>query len=112
MEAFARIGERRIQEAVEAGELDDLPGRGRPLRLDENARVPRELRAANRVLKNAGLVPQCLLLRADINDLEKRIVDLPRGPDRADACRRLALLRLRLEAERGPGARPQAVGPG
>ena len=48
------LAEKKIAEAVERGELDDLPGAGRPLALDDDALVPEELRMANRILKNAG----------------------------------------------------------
>jgi Domain of unknown function (DUF1992) len=51
------LAERRIAEAVSRGELDDLPGAGRPLDLDDDRLVPEDLRAANRILKNAGVAP-------------------------------------------------------
>jgi hypothetical protein len=47
--------ERRIEEAISRGELDDLPGAGRPLELDDiDPLLPEELRLAYRILKNAG----------------------------------------------------------
>lgn len=49
------LAEKKIAEAAERGELDDLPGAGRPLALDDDALVPEEMRMANRILKNAGL---------------------------------------------------------
>jgi hypothetical protein len=51
------IAERRIAEAVANGELDNLPGAGKPLELDDDALVPEELRMAHRILKNAGYAP-------------------------------------------------------
>jgi hypothetical protein len=51
------IAERRISEAIENGELDDLPGAGRPLELDDDSLIPEDLRVANRILKNAGVAP-------------------------------------------------------
>jgi hypothetical protein len=51
------IAERRIREAQERGELDDLPGAGAPLALDDDALIPEDLRAAYRVLKNSGFLP-------------------------------------------------------
>lgn len=47
------IAERRIAEAIAKGELDNLPGQGRPLELGDDALVPEELRLAYRILKNA-----------------------------------------------------------
>jgi hypothetical protein len=49
------LAEKKIAEAAERGELDDLPGAGRPLELDDDTLVPEELRMANRILRNAGI---------------------------------------------------------
>ena len=51
------IAEQRIVEAIAKGELDELPGAGRPLELDDDTLVPEELRVAHRILKNAGVAP-------------------------------------------------------
>lgn len=52
------IAERRIAEALAKGELDELPGAGKPLELDDDALIPEELRMAYRILKNAGYAPE------------------------------------------------------
>jgi len=110
MLAFDCIAEQRIQEAVDAGKLDNLPGAGKPLRLDDNSLVPEELRAAHRIMKNAGVLPQAMALRAGIVDLERQLERMSDGHERGRACRRLALLRMRLEAQRRPGARISRAG--
>lgn len=95
-----RIAEQRILEALERGELDDLPGAGRPLELDDDTLVPAEMRLACRVLKNAGFVPREVTLRREL--LAAAAVE--RGEDdaaRAAAGRRLTLLRAQLDASRG-----------
>jgi hypothetical protein len=71
--------EQRLEEAVSRGELSNLPGEGRPLELDDDPLVPEELRAAYRILKNAGLVPP------EVEALSAR----------SKALRKLALLRTR-----------------
>ena len=49
------IAEDRIAKAIARGELDNLPGQGRPLDLDdEDPLLPAELRMAKRILKNSG----------------------------------------------------------
>lgn len=58
MLALEWIAERRIAEAVSQGELDRLPGAGKPLALEDDPLIPQELRVAHRILKNAGLVPR------------------------------------------------------
>src|ERR1051325_8469981 len=39
---FDLIAERKIAEALARGELDNLPGEGRPLELDDDALIPEE----------------------------------------------------------------------
>ncbi len=51
------IAERKIAEAIANGELDGLPGAGKPLDLDDDPLVPEDLRMAYRILKNAGYAP-------------------------------------------------------
>jgi Domain of unknown function (DUF1992) len=52
------IAERKIAEAIERGEFDDLPGAGQPLDLTEDPYVPEDQRMANRILRNAGYAPR------------------------------------------------------
>jgi hypothetical protein len=49
------LAEKKIADAVERGELDDLPGAGRPLDLDDDALVPEDMRMAHRIHRNSGL---------------------------------------------------------
>jgi hypothetical protein len=98
---FELIAERRIAEAVARGELDNLPGAGRPLDLDDDPLVPEDLRLAFRILKNAGFVPSEVQSRGEIRALEDLIAAVGReGETAADALRKLQLLRLEL-AESG-----------
>lgn len=52
---FETLAEKKILDAASRGELDDLPGAGKPLDLDDDALVPEDLRMAHRILKNAGM---------------------------------------------------------
>ncbi len=99
---FDRLVEERIREAIDRGELNDLPGQGEPLVLDDDSAIPEELRAAYRVLKNAGMVPEEVELRRGIHALETSIEALAEGGERAAAQRKLNFLRTRLEAKGGP----------
>ena len=47
-----------IRQAQERGEFDNLAGKGKPLKLDDDAFEDVEWRLANRVLKNAGFAPE------------------------------------------------------
>lgn len=47
-----------IREAMERGEFDDLPGRGKPIDLSAYFNTPEDVRLAYSVLKNAGVLPE------------------------------------------------------
>ena len=96
-----RIADRRILDAIEAGQLDNLPGAGRRLRLNDDAMVPEALRAAYRVMKNAGVVPEEVELRRSIGELEACIATMPKGEARSRAERRLAVLNMKMERHGG-----------
>lgn len=67
-----RMAERRIQEAVEAGVFDNLEGMGKPLNIEDNPFVPKEMRAAFKVLENAGYAPDWMNLAQEIeNELDR-----------------------------------------
>lgn len=105
MTAFDLIAERRIAEAQARGELDDLPGAGRPLDLGDDALVPEELRVAYRILKNAGFVPPEVEQLRELRNLERCVVSATDEAERTRAVRRLQALRLVLESRRsGRGA--------
>jgi hypothetical protein len=97
---LAAIAEERIQAAIRRGELDNLPGAGKPLPLDDDLLVPPEARIANRILKNAGLVPVEVEQRREIGTLEASIASMSDDAERSKAIERLALLKLRLGARR------------
>lgn len=72
------ISEDRIKKAYEDGEFKDLPGFGKPLKLDDLSSVPEELRMAYRMLKNAGFSPEDHVLKQEmlsIQDLLKNCED-------------------------------------
>ena len=85
---FDLIAEQKIAEAIARGELDHLPGAGRPLDLDDDALIPEELRLAHRILRNAGYVPPEVETLNEIARLERIAMD------DATALKKLALLKL------------------
>ena len=95
---FEAMAEQKIREAIERGEFAGLPGQGRPLDLTDDALVPEDLRVAHRVLKNAGFLPRELEARKQIHDLERLVVELGAGPERAKFLRKLHLLNTQLAA--------------
>ncbi len=90
------LAEERIQAAIRAGELDRLPGQGRPLELDDDRHIPAELRVAYRILKNAGCAPPEIELRNEIDTLEAILDGIDDAVEQRRIQRRLCLLATRL----------------
>jgi hypothetical protein len=67
---FQRIAEQRILEAQRAGAFDNLPGKGKPLELEDLSWVPDDLRIGYMVLKNANVLPPEAELLKDIHTIE------------------------------------------
>jgi hypothetical protein len=67
---FQRIAEQRILEAQRNGDFDNLPGKGKPLELEDLSWVPEDLRVGYKVLKNAHVLPPEAQLLKDIHTLE------------------------------------------
>ena len=100
---FDLLAEQKIAEAVSRGELDNLPGAGKPLELDDDSHVPGDLRAAYRILKNAGYVPPEVHTLNQIAALERLVNGAPQD-DRLRVLKKIALLRTAAEsrADRTP----------
>lgn len=98
-----RLAEQQITRAIERGELDDLPGAGRPLVLDDDRLIPEHLRAAYRLLENAGYLPPELHALHEIRDAETLLARITDPDERLRLARRLRLLETRLAETRGPG---------
>ncbi|MVF20818.1 DUF1992 domain-containing protein [Methylocaldum sp. BRCS4] len=92
-----RIAEEKILASIARGDLNDLPGAGKPVPDEEElALVPADLRMAYRVLKNAGYVPEEVRLRREIEDVG-RLIELC---DDSSAQYREGLNRLHLLVQR------------
>jgi len=71
VDIMVKIAEEKIREAIRNGEFDNLPGKGKPLQLEDLSRVPPELRASYIVLKNAGVLPEELQIKKEIINLQR-----------------------------------------
>ncbi len=99
MTLIQRLVEEKILAAIARGELDDLPGQGKPLVLDDNSAIPEELRVGYRLLKNAGYIPPELELRKEIRQVEDLIHHAMTNDEEKSLMRRLNLLRARLHRQ-------------
>ena len=98
MAAFDLLAERRIAEAISRGELDDLPGAGKPLTLDDDALIPEDLRVAYRILRNAGFVPPEVDQVRQMAELERLVKASGDAAKTEKLLQKLALLRTARES--------------
>jgi len=96
MDAFEKIAERKIREAIQNGEFDNLLNSGKPIDLDEDCFIPQELRMAYRVLKNSGCLPPELEFRNEIISLRSMINSLDDDKERIKKIRELNFKLLKL----------------
>lgn len=83
--------------------MDDLPGMGKPLRLEDDSHLPPELRLAYKILKNAGYTPPELDLRREICQMEDFLEGALDEQTRYQALKRLNYLTMKLGTLR-PGS--------
>jgi len=96
MDIFQKIAERKIKEAMERGEFNNLMNEGKPLSLEEDALVPEELRIAYKVLKNAGCLPPELEIKKEILSLSELINNIDDDKERLKKIRQLNFRLLKL----------------
>jgi hypothetical protein len=81
--SFDKLVEEKIREAIEAGEFDNLAGRGKPLDLKPYFDTPEDFRLAYSVLKSSGFVPEEAALLKEIEALKDALSHSRRDEDRA-----------------------------
>ena len=74
--ALERVAEKRINEAIQRGEFDNLPGSGEPLNLEDDRQIPDDLRLAYKILRNADCLPPELELKKEIRTAEELLSSL------------------------------------
>jgi len=94
--AFEKIAQRKIQDAIEAGEFDNLPNAGGKLDLESYFALPAHLRMAYSVLKSANCVPEEIELLNDVARAEAALAAAADRDGREPLVRELDAARLRL----------------
>ncbi len=91
--------EEQIQEAMDRGAFENLRGKGKPLNLQEDQHIPTELRMAHRILKNANIPPEEVLLARGVNGLREQLLNDPDLPPekKIEIRRKIALMDLELQ---------------
>src|SRR3982750_4137764 len=65
--------EKKIREAIERGEFDDLPGKGRPIDLEPYFNAPEDLRMAFSLLRSNEFVPAEVDMMKELSELTGRL---------------------------------------
>jgi hypothetical protein len=94
---FWRIAEEKIREAQRTGAFDNLPGKGKPLQLEDMSWVPEDLRIGYHILKNAHVLPPEAELRKDIHTLEDLLKHVEDEGERRALAKSIQLKIIRLD---------------
>lgn len=87
MDFAGRMAEEKIQQALREGQLDNLPGKGKPIEIEDLSSMPPEMRMSYLMMKNSGFLPEEVVVRKEIVSIEKMIA-LCEDPEEKEAYRR------------------------
>ena len=99
---FDKIAEQKIREAMDNGEFDDLPGKGKPIELEDDRHIPQDIRLAHKILKNADCLPPELEIRKEIFSIEEMLEGVKDTKDKYRQIKKLNYLIMKLNMTR-PG---------
>ena len=89
--------------AQEEGAFDNLPGKGKPLALDDDTYIPEDLRLTFKILKNSNCLPIEMELRSEIFNLRQLLHAAIDPETRKELRRELNLLVLNFNLRRKSG---------
>ena len=92
MNAITFVAERKIEQALEEGQFDNLPGMGRPLDIEDVSHLPPELRMAYTILKNGGYIEKL----PEAGDIVSTRELLERCPDEGRTYGKMQRLKVML----------------
>jgi len=84
-------------EAQRRGDFDDLPGKGKPLQLEDLSWLPEDLRIGYHILKNAHVLPPEAELLKDLHTLEDLLKHVEEGEERRMLAKSLQWKLVRLD---------------
>ena len=71
--SIEKFVEEQVRRAIEAGEFDNLPGKGKPIDLKAYFDTPEDLRMAYSILKSNNFVPEEVEMLKEIEAQKKRL---------------------------------------
>jgi hypothetical protein len=109
IDIFQLLAERKIVEAIERGEFDNLPGKGKPLPFSQDFLEPPHQRLANKLLKNAGIAPIEISLRRELAQLKQEYARAKNAQERHALLREIRLMVLRINVMRQTSIQTEAT---
>lgn len=71
--SIEKLIEKKIREAMENGEFDNLPGSGQPIDLSDYFATPEDFRLGHKLLKDANIIPEELELLREAEALKAEL---------------------------------------
>ena len=71
--SIEKFVDEQVRRAIEAGEFDNLAGKGKPIDLRAYFETPEDLRMAYSILKSNNFVPEEVEMLKEIEALKKRV---------------------------------------
>ena len=99
--AIAFVAEQKIQETLQNGEFDRLPGAGKPLAMEDLSYLPPEARMAYTILKNSGFVDTPQDMQRPLSPDKELKRSSPEEGRANDKLRKLDVMMHRLRRARG-----------
>ncbi|HCO12034.1 MAG TPA: DUF1992 domain-containing protein [Desulfonauticus sp.] len=100
MDIFVQLAEEKIKKALEKGELDNLPGKGKPLNLEEDANIPADLKIAYKILKNSGYLPEEVSTQQEITTTLELLEQATDEQEKYRQLQKLNLLITKINLQR------------
>ncbi|MFS0880804.1 DUF1992 domain-containing protein [Metabacillus niabensis] len=97
MDIFSIIAEDKIKRAIAEGEFDDLPGKGKPLKLEDLSHIPEDLRIAYKVMKNANMLEDVDKIKEELLSLDDLLATCDNPEERVKLKKKKHEKELRLE---------------
>ncbi|MEQ6375673.1 DUF1992 domain-containing protein [Bacillaceae bacterium S4-13-56] len=94
---FSSIVEEKIKQAIRDGDFENLPGKGKPLKLDDMEGIPSDLRVGYKIMKNAGMIPEEMQIKKEMITLEELIATCKDPEQKEEYHRKLNEKQLRFQ---------------
>ncbi|UFT99999.1 DUF1992 domain-containing protein [Radiobacillus kanasensis] len=73
MDFVTLMAEEKIKKAISEGKLDNLEGKGKPLKLEDLSSIPEDMRTSYLMMKNSGYLPEEVKLNKELVQLRELI---------------------------------------